>query len=72
MSDRHAPAHPLAIQTYARFGGLLYLVIIVIGLLGESLIRGKLVVGGDPEATARAILAAEWLWRLGVGGQDLL
>ena len=72
MSDRHAPASPLAIQTYARVGGLLYLIIIVIGLLGESLIRGKLVVSGDPEATARAIVAAEWLWRLGVGGQDLL
>ncbi|HWW73706.1 MAG TPA: DUF4386 domain-containing protein [Duganella sp.] len=72
MSDHHAPANPLAIQTYARVGGLLYLIIIVIGLLGESLIRGKLVVSGDPEATARGILAAEGLWRLGVGGQDLL
>ena len=72
MSDRHAPTSPLAIQSYARVGGLLYLIIIVIGLSGESLIRGKLVVSGDPEATARAIVAAEWLWRLGVAGQDLL
>ena len=72
MSDRHAPANPLAIQTWARVGGLLYLIIIVIGLLGESLIRGKLVVSGDPEATAGAIVAAQWMWRLGVGGQDLL
>ncbi len=72
MSEHRQPAHPINIQSYARVGGLLYLVIIVIGLLGESLIRGTLVVSGDPEATARSILAAEWLWRLGVGGQDLL
>ena len=72
MSEHRQPASPINIKAYARLAGLLYLVIIVIGLLGESLIRGKLVVSGDPDATARAILAAEWLWRLGVGGQDLL
>ncbi|MEV4781833.1 DUF4386 domain-containing protein [Burkholderia sp. LMU1-1-1.1] len=72
MSEQRQPASPTNIKAYARLGGLLYLIIIVIGLVGESVIRGKLVVSGDPEATARAILAAEWLWRLGVGGQDLL
>lgn len=72
MSEHRQPAHPINIQSYARVGGLLYLIIIIIGLLGESLIRGTLVISGDPEATARSILAAEWLWRLGVGGQDLL
>jgi hypothetical protein len=52
--------------------GLLYLIIILIGLLGESLIRGRLVADGDPEATARNILGAQFLWRLGIAGQDVL
>jgi hypothetical protein len=72
MSEHRQPANPINIKAHARLAGLLYLIIIVIGVLGESVIRGKLVVSGDPEATARSILAAEWLWRLGVGGQDLL
>ena len=72
MSEHRYSASPINIKAYARLAGLLYLIIIVIGVLGESVIRDKLVVSGDPEATARAILAAEWLWRLGVGGQDLL
>src|SRR4249919_1282768 len=41
-------------QPYARFGGLLYLVIIVAGLIGELAVRGTLVVSGDPVATAVA------------------
>ena len=72
MSEHRHPASPINIKAHARLTGLLYLIIIVIGVLGESVIRGKLVISGDPEATARSILAAEWLWRLGVGGQDLL
>ncbi|MYN09794.1 DUF4386 domain-containing protein [Pseudoduganella aquatica] len=61
-----------ALQSYARLGGVLYLIIIVIGLLGEALIRGTLVVGGDPAATVRRIQESEWLWRLGVAAQMLL
>ncbi len=63
---------PQAVQTLARTAGLLYLVIIVIGLLGEALVRGSLIVGGDPAATAHNILAAEFTWRLGVAGQIVL
>ena len=59
-------------QKIARIAGLLYLAIIVIGLLGEALVRGNLIVGGDPAATAHNILAAEFTWRLGVAGQYLL
>lgn len=72
MQDHRQPPKRIPIQTYARLAGLLYLVIIVIGVLGESVIRGKLVVAGDPEATASNIISSEWLWRLGIGGQDLL
>ena len=72
MPDHHQPSQQIPIKSYARLAGLLYLIIIVIGVLGESLIRGKLVVAGDQEATASNILSAEWLWRLGIAGQDLL
>ena len=53
-------------QTYARIGGALYLIIIVAGLLGELLIRDRLVVPGDATATAGNIRSFEFLWRLGI------
>lgn len=62
----------VAVQTWARFAGALYLIIIVIGLLGETLIRGTLVVPADPTATAQRILGAPTLWRVGIAAQDLL
>jgi hypothetical protein len=58
-------------QPYARLGGLLYLVIIVAGLIGELAVRGTLVVSGDPVATAGRILASPMLWRVGIAA-DLL
>lgn len=65
MTKSVADASP---QTYARIAGLLYLVIIVAGALGELFIRDKLVVSGDPAATAARIMASESLWRLGIIG----
>ena len=61
----------LSPQRYARFAGLLYLVIIIAGLAGESMVRGSLVVGGDAAATAARIAASPQLWRIGIAG-DLL
>jgi hypothetical protein len=61
-----------SVQWYARAAGALYLVIIVIGLLGEAWIRGGLVVSGDASATAQRILASQFLWRLGVAGELVL
>jgi len=52
-------------RTLARFGGVLYLIIIAAGLFGEMFVRGKLVVSGDATATATKILAAQTLWRMG-------
>jgi Domain of unknown function (DUF4386) len=52
-------------QAYARAGGLLYLVLIVVGALGVYL-RGSLVVAGDAVATAHNIAASPSLWRLGI------
>ena len=56
-------------QAIARLSGALYLMVILLGVSGEAIIRGSLVVFGDPAETARRILADEWLWRLGVVGQ---
>ncbi len=50
-------------QTYARTGGVLYLIIIVAGLFAELLVRGKLIVSGDATATAKNITSSELLFR---------
>jgi hypothetical protein len=63
---------PISPQIYARTGGLLYLIIIVIGALGELVVRGGLIVSGDPAATAEKIRSSEFLWRLGIAGELLL
>jgi hypothetical protein len=55
-------------QPWARAGGLAYLIIIVLGFAGEMLVRGKLIVSGNPAATAQNILAHPLLWRLGIAG----
>ena len=56
----------------ARIGGVLYLIIIAIGLVGELFVRERLVVSGNPEATAAQIRSMEWLWRLGIAGELVL
>jgi len=58
-------------QLYLRLAGLFYLAIILLGLFGEAFVRAKLVVSGDPAATAHAISASPLLWRMGIVG-DLL
>jgi len=60
-----------SIQKIARAGGILYLIIIVAGFLGEMFIRGKIVVSGDAAATANNIIYNQLLWRIGIAG-DLL
>jgi len=54
-------------KAYARAGGVLYLIIIVLGLFGE-VGRGGLIVTGDPAATAVRIKASESLWRATIAG----
>jgi hypothetical protein len=56
----------------ARVGGILYLVIILIGLLGEAAVRSSIVVPRDASATAANLRSTEWLWRLGVAGEVVL
>jgi hypothetical protein len=59
-------------QVYARIGGVLYLIIIVIGFCSEFFVRDKLVVSGDVAATANNIRAAESLWRASIACELLL
>jgi hypothetical protein len=59
-------------QVYARIGGVLYLIIIVIGFCSEFFVRDKLVVSGDVAATANNIRAAESLWRTSIAFELIL
>lgn len=40
--------------------------IIVAGIFSEIFVRGKLIVWGDPTATANNIMASQLLWRVGI------
>lgn len=66
MEDSEAHGSP---QVYARIGGVLYLIIIVVGLFGEAFVRDRLVVSGDPTATTGRIRASELLWRVSIAGE---
>ncbi|HSK45260.1 MAG TPA: DUF4386 domain-containing protein [Candidatus Binatia bacterium] len=69
MQQRNTATSP---QVYARIGGVLYLIIIVIGFCGEFFVRDKLEVSGDVSATANNILASESLWRISIAGDLIL
>ena len=49
----------------ARIAGALYILVILLGGFAEVAVRQGLIVGGDPAATAKAIMANESLYRLG-------
>jgi hypothetical protein len=66
--DQKAEVSP---QVYARVAGILYLVIILAGMFAVIFVRDKLIVSGDPTATAHNIMAHELLWRFGIAA-DLL
>src|SRR5438105_15732074 len=69
MTDRAIETSP---QVYARIGGVLYLIIIVIGFCSELFVRDKLVVSGDVTATASNIMASESLWRISIACELIL
>ncbi|HEX2331181.1 MAG TPA: DUF4386 domain-containing protein [Candidatus Angelobacter sp.] len=56
-------------QVYARIGGVLYLIIIVIGFCSGFFLREKLVASGD---AASNIVVSEWLWRISIAGDLIL
>lgn len=67
MADRSVEASP---QLYARAGGAMYVVIIILGLFIE-LTRGRFLVGGDAAATAANLHSMESLWRLATATEIL-
>jgi hypothetical protein len=56
------PAEPLV---SARLAGVLYLVVIACGLFAEIVVRSRLVVAGDAQATAANVVDSQLLFRLG-------
>jgi len=58
-------------QHYARLCGVLYLYIIVAGTFAELFVRSRLIVPTGAAATARNIMAKEFLFRLGFSGELL-
>jgi hypothetical protein len=53
-------------KTYARVGGVLYLVIIAAGVFAEVFVRQRLTVSSDAAATATNIAAHASLYRIGI------
>src|SRR4030095_13565807 len=68
MTSRAVEASP---QRYARVGGIVYLIIMVVALFAEVFVRGSLIVPRDPAATANNILGSEMLFRVGLAGEML-
>jgi len=69
VTDRTMENSP---QVYARIGGVLYLMIIALGMFAEGFVDAKLIVSGDATATAGNIIAAQPLWRLGTAANMLV
>jgi hypothetical protein len=59
-------------QVYARIGGVLYLMVIALGLFAEGFVGNKLIVSGDATATAHNIMASQSLWRIGVAANMIV
>jgi len=59
-------------QLYARIGGVLYLIIIVLGAMGEVFVRGRIVVPGNATVTAANLRSMESLWRFGIASELFL
>jgi hypothetical protein len=59
-------------QIYARIGGVLYLITIVVGILNEAFVKGRIVVSGDATATAANLRSMESLWRFGIAGEMIM
>jgi hypothetical protein len=69
MTDRAVQTSP---QLYTRIGGVLYLIIIVVGLFDEAFVRNRIIVPGDATATAVNIRSLESLWRFGIAAEFFL
>lgn len=63
MSNKTKQISPIF---YTRMGGLLYLLMIILGIVNEIVIRSKIIVPGDTAATASNLKSMESLWRAGI------
>lgn len=59
-------------QRIARVAGIGYLIIIVAGIFAEFAVRSRLIVSGDPAATASNILGSESLFRISMASDMLM
>ncbi len=69
MTDRTVETSP---QLCARIGGVLYLIIIVVGIFDEAFVRNRIIVSGDATTTAANIRSLESLWRFGIAAEFFL
>jgi uncharacterized protein DUF4386 len=53
-------------QVYAKVGGVLYLIMIALGVFQEFFIRGRIMAGGNAAATFANLKRMEMLWRTGI------
>lgn len=67
MTGRTVESSP---QLYARIGGALYLMLIVLGIFGQ-VVKERVIVSGDAAATAANLTSMEALWRFGIAAEFL-
>src|SRR3954451_5065373 len=67
MSARSVETSP---QLFARSGGALYLILIVLGIYLQ-VVMGRVVVSGDAKATTANLTSMEAAWRLGIAAELL-
>jgi hypothetical protein len=59
-------------QIYARIGGVLYLILILVGMFAVIFVRDRLIVAGDATATANNIMASPLLWHIGISADMIM
>ena len=69
MNEIRLDASP---RVLARAEGVVYLIIIILGIFVELFVRGRVVVGGDAAATAANLMAMRSLWRVGIVAELLM
>lgn len=59
-------------MAYARFAGLLYLIITVFAIIAHFYVPAELIVAGDAATTASNIMENESLFRIGIGSEVII
>lgn len=58
-------------RSYTKIGGVLYLMIIALGIFYQVIVRDSIQVPGDSMATMASLKENEFLWRLGIVAEFL-